>query len=77
MYITKSGLLHECHPLFTDTAISLSRNAQFFVLLWSYIGKNPYIAQDESIVQCLRVTMYAVKMTLKAELSNCREVLPL
>ena len=56
VYIIKSGLLLQPPNVISiinssDAAISVSRNAHLSILLWSYICRNPYGNQVQSIMQ--------------------------
>ena len=72
VYITKSGLLLQPSNIIpytncTDAAVSLSRNAHSSVLLWSFISKNSYSAQVQSVLQCLKVVSYAMQKLKEVE----------
>ena len=72
VYITKSGLLLQSPDVISymngsDAAISVSRNAQSLILLWSYISKNAYDTEVQSVLRCLNLVSYAVQKLKELE----------
>ena len=66
IYLTKSGLIKQSSNFISymnsaDLAISLSRNAQSSVMLWSFISNNSYDVQIQIVLQCFKVLTYALK----------------
>ena len=74
IYITRNGMrLHSArrnpYTGALDSNISHSRNAHSALLLWSFISTNSYDAQVESILQCLKIVMYAIRKFKELEKS--------
>ena len=72
VYITKSGLLLQSSNVISiinssDAAISVSRNAHSLILLWSYISKNAYDTEVQSVLRCLNLVSYAVQKLKELE----------
>ena len=66
IYITKSGLINQLSRTVsvlnvTDAAISVSRNVHSTILLWSHICQNSYDKEVESVLNCLKLALYAIE----------------
>ena len=66
IYITKSGLINQLSRTVsvlnvTDAAISVPRNVHSTIHLWSHICQNSYDKEVESVLNCLKLALYAIE----------------